>query len=141
MDEEHQRLEAAAKKKWGTEWWKGHDSISPLRGALASWGLSVDDIGLVSCHGTSTKLNDQNESDILNTEMEALGRREGNPLCVVTQKWLTGHPKGPAAAWQLAGAMQAMLSSTVPGNRNLDDVDAKLEEFSNLLYTNKTLRL
>merc|ERR1712127_851408 len=86
IDEEEQRLVAAAKKKWGTEWWKGHDSISPLRGALASFGLTVDDIGLCSCHGTSTKLNDQNESDLLNSEMEALGRTEGNPLCVVTQK-------------------------------------------------------
>merc|ERR1740117_1332482 len=139
MDEEHQRLVAAAKKKWGTEWWKGHDSISPLRGALSTWGLTVDDIGLASCHGTSTKLNDQNESDILNSEMEMLGRTEGNPLFVVTQKWLTGHPKGPASAWQVGGAMQALLSGRVPGNRNLDNVDPELRENKHLLYTSSTL--
>jgi fatty acid synthase subunit beta len=141
MDEEYQRLVAAAKKKWGTEWWKGHDSISPLRGALASFGLTVDDIGLCSCHGTSTKLNDMNESDILNSEMDLLGRKEGNPLFVITQKWLTGHPKGPASAWQVGGALQSMVSGRIPGNRNLDNVDQNLRQYKHLLYTNKTLEV
>lgn len=122
LNEEYDRMVAGAKRRWGTEWWKGHPSISPLRGALATWGLTVDDIGIASCHGTSTKLNDKNESDILNTEMEALGRQDGNPLFIITQKWLTGHPKGPAAAWQAGGVIQAMLTGKVPGNRNLDNV-------------------
>merc|ERR1712233_208983 len=34
-----------------------------------------------------------------------------------------------------------MLSSTVPGNRNLDDVDVGLQKFDNLLQTNRTLKL
>jgi fatty acid synthase subunit beta len=96
---------------------------------------------MASCHGTSTKLNDQNESDILNSEMEALGRKEGNPLFVVTQKWLTGHPKGPASAWQVGGAMQAMLSGRVPGNRNLDNVDPTLRQYKHLLQTSQTLEV
>merc|ERR1711972_832346 len=54
---------------------------------------------------------------------------------VVTQKWLTGHPKGPASSWQLNGAVQAMLSGRVPGNRNLDNVDPELQSNKNLLYT------
>jgi len=141
IDEEHQRLVAAAKRKWGTEWWKGHDSISPLRGALATWGLTVDDIGLASCHGTSTKLNDQNESDIINSEMEMLGRTDGNPLFVVTQKWLTGHPKGPASAWQVGGAIQSMVTGRIPGNRNLDNVDPMLRKYKHLLYTSQTLEV
>mmetsp|Transcript_42559 Transcript_42559/g.102543 ORF Transcript_42559/g.102543 Transcript_42559/m.102543 type:complete len:3788 (-) Transcript_42559:229-11592(-) len=139
LEEEYTRLVGSAQQRWGTEWWKGHTSISPLRGALATWGLTIDDIGICSCHGTSTKLNDKNESDILNTQMETLGRRSGNPLFVVTQKWLTGHPKGPAAAWQLGGVVQAMLAGRVPGNRNLDNVDAEMRNFKHLLYTDKTL--
>jgi hypothetical protein len=31
--------------------------IAPLRRALAVWGLTVDDIGVLSIHGTSTKAN------------------------------------------------------------------------------------
>jgi fatty acid synthase subunit beta len=141
MLEEYNRQKAAAQKQWCQDWWKGHNSISPLRGALASWNLTIDDIGMASCHGTSTKLNDKNESDIMQTQMKALGRKEGNPLCVVTQKWLTGHPKGPASAWQVNGAVQAMLSGRVPGNRNLDNVDPELKVNQNLLYTSSTLNV
>jgi phosphopantetheine--protein transferase-like protein len=139
--EEYKRQKAAAKKQWCQDWWKGHSSISPLRGALAAWNLTIDDIGMCSCHGTSTKLNDKNESDIMQTQMKALGRKEGNPLVVVTQKWLTGHPKGPASAWQVNGAMQAMLSGRIPGNRNLDNVDPELKVNQNLLYTSSTLNV
>jgi len=139
--EEHAHQKAAAKRHWCTEWWKGHNSIAPLRGALAAWDLTVDDIGMCSCHGTSTKLNDKNESDIIQTQMKALGRSVGNPLCVVTQKWLTGHPKGPASAWQVNGAIQAMLSGRVPGNRNLDNVDPELRANKDLLYTSSTLNV
>jgi fatty acid synthase subunit alpha, fungi type len=32
-------------------------SIAPLRRALAVWGLTADDIGVVSIHGTSTVAN------------------------------------------------------------------------------------
>ena len=34
-----------------------------------------------------------------------------------------------------------MLTSTVPGELNLDKVDPSLQEFEHLLQTNKTLRL
>ena len=37
---------------------EGNDPhISPLRRALAIWGLTVDDIGVLSIHGTSTNAN------------------------------------------------------------------------------------
>jgi fatty acid synthase subunit alpha len=57
----------------------------------------------------------------------------------VSQKWLTGHPKGPASSWQVNGAIQAMLSGRIPGNRNLDNVEPVLEANKNLLYTRTTL--
>ena len=48
---------------------------------------------VASFHGTSTTANDKNESDVVNQQMEHLGRAAGNPVFVVAQKWLTGHPK------------------------------------------------
>lgn len=37
---------------------EGNDPhIAPLRRALAVWGLSIDDIGVLSIHGTSTMAN------------------------------------------------------------------------------------
>ncbi|KAK3332936.1 putative fatty acid synthase alpha subunit FasA [Cercophora scortea] len=109
-------------------------SISPLRAALAAWGLTPDDLAVASFHGTSTKANDINESRLINDQMIHLSRTPGNPLLVVAQKHLTGHPKGAAAAWQLNGIMQMFATSLVPGNRNADDVDSALREFEHLVY-------
>ncbi|KAK3693106.1 putative fatty acid synthase alpha subunit FasA [Podospora appendiculata] len=109
-------------------------SISPLRAALAAWGLTPDDLAVASFHGTSTKANDINESRLINDQMVHLARTPGNPLLVVAQKHLTGHPKGAAAAWQLNGIMQMFATSLVPGNRNADDVDPALREFEHLVY-------
>jgi fatty acid synthase subunit alpha len=111
---------------WGQGFFRNDPSIAPLRGALAVWGLTVDDLAVASFHGTSTKLNDKNESAVVNLQMRHLGRTPGNIMLVVAQKGLTGHPKGAAAAWMANGLIQCMLSGTVPGNRNLDNVGPEL---------------
>jgi fatty acid synthase subunit alpha len=132
------------------------------------WGLGVDDIGVGSFHGTSTNANDKNESEVVNTQMAHLGRAVGNPVFVIAQKWLTGHPKGAAAAWMMNGVVQAMvraragtlrrlvtltlprphrleltarpqLSGTVPGNRNLDNTAPELQKFAHLTYPNRSV--
>jgi fatty acid synthase subunit beta len=133
------RLESLARRRWSLDWWQNNPSVSPFRGALSVFGLTGDDITVASCHGTSTKKNDLNEPSILQQEMIALGRTPGNPLHIVTQKYLTGHPKGAAAAWQMNGIMQAMEESVIPGNRNLDCVDPELRKFNHLFFTNTTI--
>ncbi|KAJ2333063.1 fatty acid synthase alpha subunit Lsd1, partial [Coemansia sp. RSA 2673] len=75
---EARRQYAEALDTWGNEFWKQNVHIAPLRGALAVWGLSVDDIGIASFHGTSTKANDKNESEIIERQLRHLGRTPGN---------------------------------------------------------------
>ena len=113
---------------------------SPLRASLATWGLTIDDLGVASLHGTSTVANDKNESDILCKQLRHLGRQEGNPLLAITQKSLTGHPKGAAGAWMLNGALQVLNTGLVPGNRNLDNVDEKFEKFDLMHYPGKSIQ-
>ncbi|KAJ2157009.1 fatty acid synthase alpha subunit Lsd1 [Coemansia sp. RSA 552] len=125
---------------WGCEFWKQNSGISPLRGSLAVWGLSPDDIGLASFHGTSTKANDTNESKVVNAQMEHLGRTPGHVLPVVCQKWLTGHPKASAGGFSLNGVLQSMHSGIIPGNRNADNIDAELKEREYLLYLSQTIQ-
>lgn len=115
--------------------------IAPMKAALATWGLSIDDIGVVSMHGTSTKANDVNEGDVINTQMEHLGRRQGNPLLCVCQKSLTGHPKAAAGAWQLNGCMQMLQEGIVPGNRNADNIDGELRRYEHLVYPMESIRI
>ncbi|KAI3331981.1 putative fatty acid synthase alpha subunit FasA [Xylariaceae sp. AK1471] len=132
-------------RKSDAQWrWNGdirqlNPSISPMRAALAAWGLTIDDIGVASFHGTSTKANDKNESSVINQQMAHLGRTSGNPLLVVCQKYLTGHPKGAAGAWMLNGCLQILQEGLVPGNRNADDVDGALQAFPHLLYPSEAI--
>ncbi len=113
---------------------------SPLGAALGRFGLKADDVAMVTKHDTSTAANDPNEGALHDRIQEALGRTPGNPLWVVSQKTLTGHPKGGAAAWQLIGMCQAMASGTIPGNRNLDAVDEAMRGQRHLGFTDAPLR-
>ncbi|EUC54796.1 fatty acid synthase subunit alpha, partial [Rhizoctonia solani AG-3 Rhs1AP] len=56
--------------------------IAPLRRALAVWGLTADDIGVISIHGTSTKANDLNEPHVYNDIFAAIQRTPGNAVPV-----------------------------------------------------------
>jgi fatty acid synthase len=90
---------------------------------LERHGLRADDIGVVSKHDTSTEMNDPTEAELHERLQTALGRTPGNPLLVVSQKTVTGHAKGGAAAWQLDGVLRMLETGRIPGNRNLESVD------------------
>ncbi len=113
---------------------------SPLGEALARFGLTTDDIAFVSKHDTSTNANDPNESDLHHRIQESLERTPGNPLWVVSQKSLTGHAKGGAAAWQIIGLCQSLAAGIIPGNRNLENVDPAMRSHSHLAFSDDSLR-
>lgn len=125
---------AATRRYWGNEFRQQDTNISPLEASLAVWGLTVDDIDIVSMHGTSTKANDKNESEVIHKQMSHLGRTRGRPALAICQKSVTGHPKAPAAAWMLNGCLQAMGTGIVPGNRNADNVDKALRKYDHVVY-------
>ncbi|KDN47731.1 thiolase-like protein [Tilletiaria anomala UBC 951] len=121
----------------------GHGVMSaaaPLQKALAGWGLTADDIGVISMHGTSTVANDKNESHVYQQMFEKMGRTPGLAVPVMAQKWICGHAKGGAAAWALNGVMQSVLSSVVAGNRNADDISPELQKYTYLLYNSHSIQ-
>ena len=113
---------------------------SPLAKGLASLGLGADDLAVVSKHDTSTAANDPNESQLHEKLADALGRTVGSPLYVVSQKSLTGHAKGGAAAFQLIGLCQMLADGTIPPNRGLDCVDEALSENEHLVWLRQSLQ-
>ncbi|KAJ2607601.1 fatty acid synthase alpha subunit Lsd1 [Coemansia sp. RSA 1365] len=137
---EAKRQEDEALTMWGNSFWKRNPSISPLRGSLAVWGLTIDDIGIASFHGTSTKANDKNESEIIEQQLRHLGRTPGNVVFSICQKYLTGHPKGPASIWMLNGALQVLRTGIVPGNRNADNIAAELERLEYIVYPSRSIK-
>ena len=140
IEREAVRQEKDAMNSLGNSFWKQDSRIAPLRGALATWGLTIDDLGVASFHGTSTVANDKNESDVICQQMKHLGRKKGNALLGIFQKYLTGHPKGAAGAWMFNGALQALNSGLVPGNRNADNVDKVMEKFDYIVYPSRSLQ-
>ncbi|KAJ2381472.1 fatty acid synthase alpha subunit Lsd1, partial [Coemansia sp. RSA 2603] len=140
IETEAQRQISEALDTWGNAFWKHNSAISPLRGSLAVWGLSVDDIGIASFHGTSTKANDKNESEIIDRQLEHLGRTPGNPVFAICQKYLTGHPKGPASIWMLNGILQSLSTGIIPGNRNADNIAPELEKCRHIVYPSRSIQ-
>ncbi|RJE24442.1 fatty acid synthase [Aspergillus sclerotialis] len=140
IEQEAARQEKDAQFSLGNNFWKQDSRIAPLRGALATWGLTVDDIGVASFHGTSTVANDKNESDVICQQMKHLGRQKGNAVLGIFQKYLTGHPKGAAGAWMFNGCLQILENGLVPGNRNADNVDKALEKFDYIVYPSRSIQ-
>ncbi|APT85305.1 type I polyketide synthase [Corynebacterium aquilae] len=112
---------------------------SRLATALRALDVDADDIGIISKHDTSTAANDPNESDLHERLATALGRSTGNPLYVISQKTLTGHAKGGAAAFQLIGLTQVLKHGTIPANRSLDCVDPVLATHPHLVWLRQPL--
>jgi fatty acid synthase subunit alpha len=137
---EAERQKKEVLRSYGNNFWKNDPSIAPLRGALATWGLTIDDLGVASFHGTSTKANDKNESSVICQQLAHLGRTKGNPVLGIFQKYLTGHPKGAAGAWMMNGCLQVLNTGLVPGNRNADNVDQVMEQFDYILYPSRSIQ-
>ncbi|KAG6574454.1 holo-[acyl-carrier-protein] synthase [Phytophthora cinnamomi] len=138
LDEMKVRKVQSAQSMWGEGFYHGRTDIAPLRGALSVWNLDIDDLGAASFHGTGTKANDKNESEVTHKQMAHLGRSAGNPLPVICQKNLTGHPKGAAAAWMLNGLLQVLNTGLIPGNRQLDNTCETLRKYDHLVYPNRS---
>lgn len=114
--------------------------IAPLRRALAVWGLTADDIGVLSIHGTSTNANEENETRIWNDIFTTISRTPGNAVPIVAQKSLLGHSKGGSAAWQMAGLLQSVITGIIPGNRNSDNIDSHFQDRQFLMFPSRSIR-
>ena len=113
--------------------------IAPLRRALAVWGLTPDDLGVLSIHGTSTGANERNETHIWNDVFTQISRTPGNAIPIVAQKSLVGHSKGGSAAWQMIGLLQSVNTGIIPGNRNSDNIDAEFQKYTYLMFPSKSI--
>jgi len=114
---------------------------SALAAALGALGVTPDEVAVVSKHDTSTRANDPNEAELHERLAGAIGRSDGAPLFVVSQKSLTGHAKGGAAAFQLIGLCQVLRDGVIPPNRSLDCVDDKMREYPHLVWPRRPLRM
>lgn len=140
IEAEAARQERDVLNSLGNSFWKNDSTIAPLRGALATWGLTIDDLSVASFHGTSTVANDKNESAVICNQLRHLGRTKGNAVMGIFQKFLTGHPKGAAGAFMFNGCLQVLNTGLIPGNRNADNIDEVMEKFDYIVYPSRSIQ-
>jgi 3-oxoacyl-[acyl-carrier-protein] synthase II len=90
-----------------------------MRGALKDAGLQPTDVQYVNAHGTSTPLNDPNESKAIKVVFGAHARE----LSVSSTKSCTGHMLGAAGVVEFIACALAIRDGQVPPTINYETPD------------------
>lgn len=96
---------------------EGAGAEAAMRDALVRAGL--DGVDYVNLHGTATRKNDV-------AEAQAIGRVLGAGQRCSSTKAFMGHTLGAAGIVEAVVALHALAEQIVPGNLNLETVDAEI---------------
>ncbi len=98
------------------------DTIGPavaMRIALKQAGSRADHIDYINAHGTSTSLNDSNETKAI----KAVFGERAYGLTISSTKSMSGHLLGAAGAFEAIACVKAINESIVPPTINYDNPD------------------
>lgn len=99
---------------------EAHEGLQrAMRGALRDGGLATTDVQYLNAHGTSTPLNDPNES----LGIKAVFGDHAHVLSVSSTKSATGHMLGAAGAVEFIACTLAIRDNTVPPTINYHTPD------------------
>ncbi|MCO4744404.1 MAG: beta-ketoacyl-ACP synthase II [Proteobacteria bacterium] len=90
-----------------------------MKAALRSAGLSTTDVDYINAHGTSTPLNDTNET----AAIRSVFGEHADALAVSSTKSLTGHLLGAAGGLEAVATAMAIHTGIVPPTANLHHPD------------------
>jgi 3-oxoacyl-(acyl-carrier-protein) synthase len=107
----------------------GKQAIRALKQSLADAKVKPEDIQYINAHGTSTPLNDTNETFIIK---EVFGKHAYR-LAVSSIKSMIGHLIGAAGSVELIGALMALEEGIIPPtiNYEIKDPDCDLDYVPN----------
>ncbi|MFM7320039.1 MAG: beta-ketoacyl-ACP synthase II [Armatimonadota bacterium] len=97
----------------------GEGVARAMRAALADAGVTPEQVGYVNAHGTSTPLNDKNETAALK---EVFGEHAYR-LAVSSTKSMTGHLLGGAGGIEAVAASLALHTGMLPPTINYENPD------------------
>ena len=99
---------------------EAHEGLQrAMRGALKDGGLQPSDVQYLNAHGTSTPLNDPNESK----GIEAVFGEHARTLSISSTKSATGHMLGAAGSVEFIACTLAMRDSMIPPTINYHTPD------------------
>ncbi len=97
--------------------------VAAMRTALTQAGITPEQLDYINAHGTSTSLNDFNESQ---SYKEALGSAAYN-IPISSTKSYTGHLIGAAGALEAIFCLKVLDSGTIPATYHLNTPDPKCD--------------
>lgn len=98
---------------------EGEGAVRAMRAALDDAGLEPTAVDYINAHGTSTQLNDSNETAAIRT---AFGEH-AYKLAVSSTKSVIGHLLGAAAAVELIVCVRAVMDGILPPTINYETPD------------------
>ena len=102
----------------------GHEGVvRAARAAIANAGMQPEEIGYVNAHGTSTPLNDKNETAAFKT----IFGDHVNKLAVSSTKSMTGHLLGAAGAIESIASCLAIEREMLPPTINYENPDPECD--------------
>ena len=97
----------------------GNGAARAMRMALKDAGLNPEDVDYINAHGTSTKLNDQQETNAIKTVFGEYA----NKVMVSSTKSMTGHLLGAAGAIEAVFMAKVIETGIVPPTINYETPD------------------
>ncbi len=95
----------------------GEGAVRSMREAIRDAGINPEEVDYINAHGTSTPLNDKNETEAIKTVFGD----HAYDLVVSSTKSMTGHLLGAAGAVEAVASILAIANSVIPPTINLDE--------------------
>ncbi len=96
---------------------EGRGAVRSMSEALRDGGIKPKDVDYINAHGTSTPLNDKNESIAIKTVFG----EHAYKLSVSSTKSMTGHLLGATGAIEAIATAMSIKNSIIPPTINLDE--------------------
>ncbi|HZH04791.1 MAG TPA: beta-ketoacyl-ACP synthase II [Myxococcaceae bacterium] len=102
---------------------QGEGAARCMRIALSAAGMNPEEVGYINAHGTSTPVNDPNETQAI----KAVFGDHARKLAVSSTKSMTGHTLGAAGGIEAVVSVLALTRNVLPPTINLDHPDPECD--------------
>ena len=116
---------------------EGEGAFRSMREAIRDAGIAPEEVDYINAHGTSTELNDKNESKAIKN----LFGNHAYKLIISSTKSMTGHLLGAAGGVEAIATVFAIENELVPPTINLTNPDPECDlNYSPLKATKKSIK-